>query len=66
LLGAQGALGWYMVQSGLEPANFAADGAVPHVSQYRFCGPPRHRARALREHVLCHALCQGRLALHAR
>lgn len=35
LLGAQGALGWYMVQSGLEPANFAADGAVPRVSQYR-------------------------------
>ena len=24
-----------MVQSGLEPANFAADGAVPRVSQYR-------------------------------
>jgi len=35
LLGAQGALGWYMVQSGLEWANFAADGAVPRVSQYR-------------------------------
>jgi cytochrome c oxidase assembly protein subunit 15 len=35
LLGAQGALGWYMVQSGLEPANFTADGAVPRVSQYR-------------------------------
>lgn len=35
LLGAQGALGWYMVQSGLEPANFVADGAVPRVSQYR-------------------------------
>ena len=25
----------YMVQSGLEPANLAADGAVPRVSQYR-------------------------------
>ena len=24
-----------MVQSGLDPANFAADGAVPRVSQYR-------------------------------
>ena len=35
LLGAQGVLGWYMVQSGLEPANFSADGAVPRVSQYR-------------------------------
>ena len=35
LLAAQGALGWYMVKSGLEPANFAADGAVPRVSQYR-------------------------------
>lgn len=35
LLAAQGALGWYMVQSGLEPANFAGDGAVPRVSQYR-------------------------------
>jgi heme a synthase len=34
LLGAQGALGWYMVQSGLEPANFAADGTMLHVSQY--------------------------------
>lgn len=28
-------LGWYMVQSGLEHANFTADGAVPRVSQYR-------------------------------
>lgn len=35
LLGAQGVLGWYMVQSGLEPANFTTDGAVPRVSQYR-------------------------------
>ena len=35
LLGAQGVIGWYMVQSGLEPANFVADGAVPRVSQYR-------------------------------
>ena len=35
LLGAQGAIGWYMVRSGLEPANFVADGAVPRVSQYR-------------------------------
>jgi heme a synthase len=35
LLAAQGVLGWYMVQSGLEPANFTADGAVPRVSQYR-------------------------------
>jgi cytochrome c oxidase assembly protein subunit 15 len=34
LLGVQGTLGWYMVQSGLKPANFAADSAVPHVSQY--------------------------------
>ncbi|KAI0291927.1 cytochrome oxidase assembly protein-domain-containing protein [Multifurca ochricompacta] len=35
LLGAQGVLGWYMVQSGLEPTNFIADDAVPRVSQYR-------------------------------
>jgi len=35
LLGAQGVLGWYMVQSGLEPENFTAAGAVPRVSQYR-------------------------------
>ncbi len=35
LLGAQGVLGWYMVKSGLEPANFTTDGAVPRVSQYR-------------------------------
>ena len=35
LLGVQGALGWYMVQSGLEPTNFIEDGAVPRVSQYR-------------------------------
>ncbi|KAH9967744.1 COX15/CtaA family [Lactifluus volemus] len=35
LLGVQGVIGWYMVKSGLEPANFVADGAVPRVSQYR-------------------------------
>jgi cytochrome c oxidase assembly protein subunit 15 len=35
LLGAQGALGWYMVKSGLDPANFTAGGSVPRVSQYR-------------------------------
>ncbi|KAI9510987.1 cytochrome oxidase assembly [Russula earlei] len=35
LLAAQGALGWYMVRSGLEPENFTTEGAVPRVSQYR-------------------------------
>ncbi|KAI9453209.1 cytochrome oxidase assembly [Lactarius psammicola] len=37
LLGAQGALGWYMVRSGLEEpvASGAGDNAVPRVSQYR-------------------------------
>jgi cytochrome c oxidase assembly protein subunit 15 len=39
LLGAQGALGWYMVRSGLEEpiasAGGGADNAVPRVSQYR-------------------------------
>lgn len=35
LLGLQGALGWYMVQSGLDAALLDAPGAVPRVSQYR-------------------------------
>ena len=35
LLGLQGALGWYMVQSGLEDALLETPGAVPRVSQYR-------------------------------
>ncbi|KAI0309618.1 COX15/CtaA family, partial [Amylostereum chailletii] len=35
LLGAQGALGWYMVQSGLEDSILHTPGAVPRVSQYR-------------------------------
>ncbi|KAG6833835.1 hypothetical protein H0H87_011769 [Tephrocybe sp. NHM501043] len=35
LIGAQGALGWYMVQSGLDEALLENPGAVPRVSQYR-------------------------------
>jgi cytochrome c oxidase assembly protein subunit 15 len=37
LLGAQGALGWYMVRSGLEEpvASGGGENAVPRVSQYR-------------------------------
>ncbi|KAK7696607.1 hypothetical protein QCA50_001265 [Cerrena zonata] len=35
LIGAQGALGWYMVKSGLEDALLETPGAVPRVSQYR-------------------------------
>ena len=35
LLGAQGALGWYMVKSGLEDSLMETPGAVPRVSQYR-------------------------------
>ena len=35
LLGAQGALGWYMVKSGLEDSLLETPGAVPRVSQYR-------------------------------
>ncbi|KAF9817667.1 hypothetical protein IEO21_03323 [Rhodonia placenta] len=35
LLGAQGALGWYMVKSGLEDSLMDTPGAVPRVSQYR-------------------------------
>ena len=35
LIGAQGALGWYMVKSGLEDAFMETPGAVPRVSQYR-------------------------------
>lgn len=31
----QGALGWYMVKSGLDEENFTHAGAVPRVSQYR-------------------------------
>ncbi|KAJ7638531.1 cytochrome oxidase assembly [Roridomyces roridus] len=35
LIGAQGALGWYMVKSGLEDSIMETPGAVPRVSQYR-------------------------------
>lgn len=35
LIGAQGALGWYMVRSGLDDALLTTPGAVPRVSQYR-------------------------------
>ncbi|KAG6866507.1 hypothetical protein C0991_003051 [Blastosporella zonata] len=35
LIGAQGALGWYMVQSGLDEKLMETPGAVPRVSQYR-------------------------------
>ncbi|KAF5388325.1 hypothetical protein D9615_000116 [Tricholomella constricta] len=35
LIGAQGLLGWYMVQSGLDDTNLDSPGAVPRVSQYR-------------------------------
>ncbi|PFH52613.1 hypothetical protein AMATHDRAFT_139612 [Amanita thiersii Skay4041] len=35
LIGAQGALGWYMVKSGLEDSFMNTPGAVPRVSQYR-------------------------------
>ena len=35
LIGAQGALGWYMVKSGLEGSLMETPGAVPRVSQYR-------------------------------
>jgi cytochrome c oxidase assembly protein subunit 15 len=35
LIGAQGLLGWYMVQSGLDDSLMETPGAVPRVSQYR-------------------------------
>jgi cytochrome c oxidase assembly protein subunit 15 len=35
LIGAQGALGWYMVKSGLEDEILSTPGAIPRVSQYR-------------------------------
>ena len=35
LIGLQGALGWYMVKSGLEDTLLETPGAVPRVSQYR-------------------------------
>ncbi|KAG9219284.1 hypothetical protein CCMSSC00406_0001694 [Pleurotus cornucopiae] len=35
LIGAQGALGWYMVKSGLDDSLMETPGAVPRVSQYR-------------------------------
>jgi cytochrome c oxidase assembly protein subunit 15 len=35
LIGAQGALGWYMVKSGLEDSLMETPGAIPRVSQYR-------------------------------
>jgi cytochrome c oxidase assembly protein subunit 15 len=44
LIGAQGALGWYMVQSGLEEELLEKPGAVARVSQYRLAS---HLALAL-------------------
>jgi cytochrome c oxidase assembly protein subunit 15 len=35
LIGAQGAIGWYMVKSGLEDSLMETPGATPRVSQYR-------------------------------
>lgn len=35
LIGAQGALGWYMVKSGLEDSLMDTPNAIPRVSQYR-------------------------------
>lgn len=35
LIGVQGAIGWYMVKSGLEDSLMETPGAVPRVSQYR-------------------------------
>lgn len=35
LIGVQGAIGWYMVKSGLEESLMETPGAVPRVSQYR-------------------------------
>ena len=59
LLGVQGALGWYMVQSGLEPTNFIEDGAVPRVSQYRLAA---HLSAAL---VLYAGMFAAALAVRA-
>ncbi|KAG2227380.1 hypothetical protein INT45_004336 [Circinella minor] len=44
LLGTQGFMGWYMVQSGLNQALMEEPGAVPRVSQYRLTA---HLAMAL-------------------
>lgn len=35
LIGVQGAIGWYMVKSGLEDSLMDTPGAIPRVSQYR-------------------------------
>ncbi|KAI0260908.1 cytochrome oxidase assembly protein-domain-containing protein [Gloeopeniophorella convolvens] len=59
LLGAQGALGWYMVQSGLDDAAFAASDAVPRVSQYRLAA---HLGAAM---VLYAGMLAGALAVKA-
>ena len=57
LLGAQGALGWYMVGSGLEEP--VTNDAVPHRPALW------HRAHDLRGYVRQHALRYWRLALRA-
>lgn len=44
LIGLQGALGWYMVKSGLEDTLLETPGAVPRVSQYRLAA---HLAAAI-------------------
>jgi len=42
--GLQGALGWYMVKSGLDASNFKENNSVPRVSQYRLAA---HLANAV-------------------
>ena len=50
LIGGQGALGWYMVKSGLDEKSVKDLGGVPRVSQYRLAA---HLSMAFAVYALC-------------
>lgn len=56
LIGAQGALGWYMVQSGLDQAELDSRDGVPRVSQYRLAA---HLGMAFTVYATCIRLAGG-------
>lgn len=58
LIGGQGALGWYMVQSGLDQSQLDLRDGVPRVSQYRLAA---HLGMAFAVYAACLRLAGGAL-----
>lgn len=56
LIGCQGAMGWYMVKSGLDEASVQELGGVPRVSQYRLAA---HLGMAFLVYSACLRLALG-------